>query len=286
MQWEFWKLHGLGNDYLYFDVRGHESAAVDWSQLARDISDRHFGVGADGIITVGSSYRADARMVIFNADGSRSEMCGNGLRALSKWLYDRGFAGRQQVVETDAGLLYPEVVEEWAGRAWRIRVNMGAPRFLARDSGLRLVPGDQTFLDQELPVEGGSLRASVVSMGNPHLIVFGDRWDSTKMAEWGPMLEHHPWFPRRINVHSVQVIDPHHLAMRHWERGAGMTLACGTGVAATAACAIRLGRATGPLVVDVPGGSLDVEWDGHDESPVFLTGPAEEVFHGVYEWPH
>ena len=284
MRWEFWKLHGLGNDYLYFDIRGREEQAIDWPSLAKGISDRHFGVGSDGIITIGLSHRADARMVIYNADGSRSEMCGNGLRALSKWLYDRGVAGPKQAIETDAGTLYPEVVETVGGRAVRIRVNMGAPRFAGAASGLAGW-SDRPFLDQELPLDTGSLRASVVSMGNPHLIIIGDRWDPATMARIGPELEHHPWFPQRINVHSVQIADPHHLVMRHWERGAGLTLACGTGVAASAACVIRLGRAATPLTVDVPGGTMDVEWGGGDADPVFLTGPAAEVFSGVYEWP-
>ncbi len=284
MEWLFEKLHGLGNDYLYFDVRSGEDEANNWPDLARHICDRHFGVGADGIILIGHSERADARMTIYNADGSRSEMCGNGLRALAKWLYDRGLAGVEQVIETDAGLLYPQVVELQGDKAYRIRVNMGPPRFAAKDSGL-VGGGDHPFLNEEVSLENeGVFQACLVSMGNPHLIIFGSRWDEATMARLGAKLEHHPRFPSRINVHSVEVVDRHRLAVRHWERGAGLTLACGTGAAACAAAAIRLDLAVSPVSLAVPGGVLQVEWSEGD-SPVYLTGPAQEVFSGRYLWP-
>ena len=284
MEWTFDKLHGLGNDYLYFDARETDAGDEYWGELARHICDRHFGVGADGIILIGRSNSADARMTIYNADGSRSEMCGNGLRALAKWLYDRRLAGRDQIIETDAGLLYPEVVELKGGLAYKIRVNMGRPRFAAKDSGFA-AGGDQPFLNEEIFLEDeGKFQASLVSMGNPHLIIFGSLWDEATMAKIGSKLEHHPWFPSRINVHSVEVLDTHHLAIRHWERGAGLTLACGTGAVACAAAAIRLNLALSPLSLDVPGGVLQAEWSG-DDTPIYLTGPAEEVFSGRYSWP-
>ncbi|PSR20805.1 MAG: diaminopimelate epimerase [Sulfobacillus acidophilus] len=283
MQWEFWKLHGLGNDYLYFDVRGQNDAIVDWPKLARRMCDRHFGVGADGIITIASSNRADARMIIYNADGSRSEMCGNGLRGLAKWLYDREQAGRQQVIETDAGLLFPEVLDTRDGKATQIRVNMGPVRFAAQASGLKN-GGSEPFMNEWIDVGETRVQVCLASMGNPHLIVFGPLWDVATMAERGPQLEHHLWFPQRINVHSVEVIDAKHLRMRHWERGAGLTMACGTGVAAAGATAAYLQLVNMPIAVSVPGGELLVDWKGSGDDPVFLTGPAEEVFSGRFDW--
>ncbi len=274
MRRTFWKMHGLGNDYLYFDARTSDARAEDWSALARSICDRHFGVGADGIILIGAHPEVDATMRIFNADGSESEMCGNGLRALAKWLYDRGLAGAQQTILTGAGRLYPEVVETVQGKAKTIRVNMGVPRFEADNLG-------GSFWEEEIQVRESTFVASAVSMGNPHLVIFGPRWDEKTMAQWGPLLENHPHFPNRINVHSAEVMGKDEIHMRHWERGAGLTLACGTGVAGTAAVAIRLGRVASPVAVEVPGGHLVVEWAG-SSAPVYLTGPAEEVFEGLY----
>lgn len=283
MDLEFWKLHGLGNDYLYFDIREGMPPTADWPRLAKSICDRHFGVGADGIITIGRSDVGDAKMRIYNADGSLSEMCGNGLRAMAKWLYDRGFAGSRQAIETDAGVLYPEVIETSGKEAVRIRVNMGAPRFEAAQCGWA-AGADRHVLQEEIVAGGERFLMALASMGNPHLIVFGELWDVDTMARLGPALEHHPWFPARINVHSAEVLGEHEFAMRHWERGAGLTLACGTGVAAATAAAVRLGFVTSPVTVHVPGGALEAEWTGDPKDAVFLTGPAEEVFHGYYPW--
>lgn len=277
MEREFWKMHGLGNDYLYFDIRDGFGQALDWARLARRICDRHFGVGADGIITIGRAPGVDAVMRIFNADGSESEMCGNGLRAMAKWLYDRGVAGRSQVIQTGAGVLYPEILADVQGRAREIRVNMGIPSFEADNLG----PG--LLLNDIIEHESSRVRASAVSMGNPHLVIFGPLWSVEDMARWGPVWECHPRFPHRINVHSVEVLDSGRLTMRHWERGAGLTLACGTGVAGATALAIHQGHVTSPVQVTVPGGDLWVEWDGPSQ-PVYVTGPAEEVFRGVYHW--
>ncbi|CAB1128528.1 Diaminopimelate epimerase [Candidatus Hydrogenisulfobacillus filiaventi] len=281
----FTKMHGLGNDYLYIDIRRAEPvlAELPWPDVARAMSDRHFGVGSDGIILIAPTDEPGcvARMRIFNADGSESEMCGNGLRAMAKWLYDRGEAGARQRILTGAGILEPEVVEvDAVGRARRIRVNMGAPRFRRRDLGMSGDP-EAEFIDAALPWEGEALEATAVSMGNPHAIFFGPLWDTERLASWGPRLEHHPWFTRRVNVHSVEVVDRSHLRMRHWERGAGMTLACGTGAAAAAVAAAVTGRAGRRVTIEVPGGSLLAEWEETSGS-VFLTGPAEEVAEGTF----
>lgn len=278
----FTKMHGLGNDYLYLDIRGTtKEELTDWPSLAIAMSDRHFGVGADGIILIADSSKADVRMRIFNADGSESEMCGNGLRALAKWLYDRGQAGREQAVETGAGVLHPVVVQTHEGRATRIRVDMGPPRFTREEIGMAVGNPQDTCLNQVIEVNGETLEMSCASMGNPHAILFGPVWDVRRMAEIGPQIENHQWFPRRINVHSVDVVSLHRLKMRHWERGAGLTLACGTGVAATVAAAVLTGRASRSVTVEVPGGELDALWD-EDTNHVFLTGPAVEVMEGVF----
>lgn len=279
--WNFWKLHGLGNDYLYFDVR-QARQEPDWSHVAPKICDRHFGVGADGIITVYASPVADAGMHIFNADGSQSEMCGNGLRALAKWLYDRGLAGEDQTIQTDAGILYPKILKTEAGKAVWIRVNMGKPQFSAKLCGLADAD-DEPFLQKPMALDDRVYEVSLASMGNPHLIIAGEPWDVDMMAQVGKKLETHPWFPMRINVHRVTVRGRHRLFIRHWERGAGLTLACGTGVAASSAVMIRLGQVDSPVQVTVPGGQLEVEWSGHEDDPIYLTGPAEEVFSGTYD---
>ncbi len=275
----FTKLHGLGNDYLYIDARALPEG--DWADLARRMSDRHFGVGADGIILIVSSAVAPVGMRIFNADGSESEMCGNGLRGLAKWLYDRGVLGKEQAVETGAGVLYPTVVAVDQGRATRIRVDMGPPRWSRAAIGISAGDPDAPFRDQAVEVGGENVRATAVSMGNPHLIVFGPLWDDERLARLGPGLERHPWFPRRINVHSVAVESWGVIRMRHWERGAGATMACGTGVAAAVAAASTGGLTANRVTVHVPGGVLMAEHDtqnGH----MFLEGPAVEVCEGIY----
>lgn len=280
----FTKMHGLGNDYLYIDLRfGTVPTELPWSAVAQAMSDRHFGAGADGIILIAASEVADARMRILNADGSESEMCGNGLRALAKWLFDRGLAGARQRIQTGAGILQPEVVEvDSAGRARLIRVNMGRPQLTAGAIGLEGLPPDAPAHDLELEVLGERLRFTGVSMGNPHAIFFGPLWDQRQLETWGPAIERHPRFPRRINVHAVTVEAPDHLRMVHWERGAGRTLACGTGAAAALVAAAASGRTARAARIDVPGGSLRGEWDPADDA-VYLVGPAQEVYQGVFQ---
>lgn len=281
MQLTFTKIEGLGNDYLYFDSRSGENAADDWTALAQHICDRHFGVGADGIIVVESSTEAVARMRIWNADGSESEMCGNGLRGLAKWLWDQGINDFSRGIETGAGLLVPEVLETNGGEDISFRVMMGEPNFSRKAVGMD-TPGD--FLNESIEIDGQTITASAVSMGNPHLVIIGDLWDVEKMGLWGPRLEQHEWFRNRVNVHSINVADRHTIRMRHWERGAGQTLACGTGAAAATAVGIRLQLLDSPVHIRVPGGWLTAQWAGSG-SPVYLTGPSREVFRGEYQWP-
>lgn len=278
----FTKMHGLGNDYLYIDIRNLEGAdTVDWSDLALKMSDRHFGVGSDGIILIAPSSLAEVRMRIFNSDGSESEMCGNGLRALAKWLYDRGETGPKQAVETGAGILHPEIVAEIGGRAAQIRVDMGEPRFTRADLAIAGDPQSR-YIGETLAVGDERFELSAVSMGNPHAMIFGPLWDVEQMALWGPRIERHPLFLRRINVHSVEILDENRFAMRHWERGAGLTLACGTGVAAAVVAMGLTGHGRGTFTVSVPGGTLTALWDPENDH-VFLEGPAQEVMQGIFQ---
>lgn len=277
----FTKMHGLGNDYLFIDTREMaDRDERDWGALAVQMSDRHFGVGSDGIILIAPSERAPVRMRIFNADGSESEMCGNGLRALAKWLYDRGQLGASQVIETGAGLLYPEVLETRDGRATRIRVNMGAPRLTRGAMGMEGDP-EAMCMGEPLTVDGDTFTIYCVSMGNPHVMLFGPMFDVERMASVGSRIERHPAFRHRTNVHSVEVESPSRFRMRHWERGAGLTMACGTGVSAALVAAVLAQGVSREATVTVPGGELEASWD-EKTGAVFLTGPAVEVCEGVF----
>lgn len=280
MKLQFTKLQGLGNDYLYFDVRS-ANHLPDWPRLAQALSERRFGVGSDGIIVVENSDCALVRMRIWNADGSEAEMCGNGLRGLVKWLYDQGTRDFGDGIETGAGILIPEIVEADHGLARQIRVSMGVPDFSRRAVGMD--DSFEDFLSQPITVAETTFIASAVSMGNPHLVIFGDEWALGDLDMWGPRLERHPWFPRRINVHLAEVVDAHTLVLRHWERGVGPTLACGTGAVGAAAVGMHLGLLESPVRVGVPGGWLSVQWQGPGTA-AYLTGPSEEVFRGEVTW--
>jgi len=278
----FVKMHGCGNDYIYMNCRERELPSPE--ALARRLSDRHFGIGSDGLILILPSERADYRMRMFNADGSEAEMCGNGIRCFAKYLYDRGlFQGDEVAVETGAGVLRVRVYPE-GGKARRARVNMGTPR-LERPE-VPMVGGPGRAVDQELaievPGEGKvALRFTAVSMGNPHGVIYVDHVADCPVAVYGPLIEHHPLFPRRTNVEFVQVLASDEVRMRVWERGSGETLACGTGASAVAVAGVLTGRTQRRLKVHLLGGDLELEWA--DEGCVYLTGPAEEVFEGTVE---
>ena len=277
---KFTKMHGAGNDYLFIDARGQDR---DWPALAVAMSDRHRGVGADGIILALPSEEADLRMRMFNADGSEGEMCGNGIRCLVRYAFDRGIVPSTKSpvsVETLAGTL--GVVPIWDGsKMARASVSMGEPRLRPEDIPVD-VPGRELVLDYPLRVDGHSFDISCVSMGNPHAVAFVDEdVDAVPLREIGPLVEHHSLFPRRVNFEIVNVVDPARLKARVWERGSGLTMACGTGACA-AVVAARNHRYVGDEVaVVLPGGELTVRWPGHGE--VILEGPVEEVFQG--EWP-
>lgn len=275
--WDFVKMHGLGNDYLFLDAfdRPDDLPPPD---IVRAASDRHTGIGADGVIAVLPSARADLRMRIWNADGSEAEMCGNGLRCAVKLAYEHGRVARERPscrVETGAGVL--ETWPVWQGeRVVACREEMGVPRLLWAEggaSGERVVawrrPGDGA--DRTWP-------GTAVSMGNPHLVLFldDDGGDTPDLLADGPILEHHPLFPRRVNVGFARITDVADVSLAVWERGAGATRACGTGAAACLAAGVATGRLPARARIALPGGTLTAEWPDPDAS-LYLTGPAESI---------
>jgi len=277
----FTKLHGAGNDYIYVDAR--EVHVADPGVLAARVSDRHFGIGADGLILAlppEDAAKADLRMRMFNADGSESGMCGNGIRCLAKFAVERGLAKGDTVrIETPAGLRVVELIRE-GGRIVRGSVTMGRPRLAPADIPVDL-EGDRA-VDVPLDVGGQTLWMTCVSMGNPHAVFYVDSAADWPLGTLGPKIENHRLFPERINAHVVEVLSAHEAVVRTWERGSGLTLACGTGASAVCVAGVLTGRTGHRLLAHVPGGDLEIEWPDA-KAEVRLTGPVEEVFSG--EWP-
>jgi diaminopimelate epimerase len=273
---EFTKLHGTANDFVYVDAR--KGLPGDPATLAPRLCDRHRGIGADGLILLLGSDRADCRMLIVNADGSTAEMCGNGIRGFAKFVLDRGLVAANPLrVETDAGVKTIEA-EVAGGRVRRVAVDMGTPEW----SGRRIpVDADGEVIERPLEVAGRTWNVTCVSMGNPHCVVFVDDVASLPLAEIGPQFERHPFFPKRVNTEFIRVATPTRLEMRVWERGAGETMACGTGACAAAVAAARTGRAERRAIVALPGGELEIAWGANDH--VVMTGDAVEVFEGRIE---
>ena len=281
---KFTKMHGAGNDYVYVDARSQEQ---DWPELARRISDRHFGVGSDGLILIKGSDVADLKMSMYNADGSEAEMCGNGIRCFVKYAVDRTIVSSSNgsvSVETLAGIRNITPISA-CGTVTGARVSMGAPILTPDAVPVKLDAageyGSGPVLEYPLEMDGYDLPLRFVSMGNPHAVTFID----TPVAEFplltvGPKVENHSIFPRRVNFEIVNVDNPTHLTARVWERGSGETLACGTGACGIAVASILGGHTDNTVSITLPGGTLKVDWDGQGE--VYLEGPAEEVFSG--EW--
>jgi len=277
---KFLKMQGTGNDFVVLDGLRERLPVADWTSLARRMCDRHFGVGSDGVLIVEPSRRADFRMRMFNPDGTEAEMCGNGIRCFAKYVYDSGLSGRREMaVETGAGVL-DLVVHARNGTADAVTVSMGVPEF--RPDRIPVAGDGQVARDLPLDGVGADVRVTCVSMGNPHAVMFLDRPVAEfPLEQVGPRVEHHRLFPRRVNFEVVYRRGPEELDARVWERGAGVTLACGTGACAVAAAARRHGLIGDRVRVNLPGGPLDIEWDG--ESEILMTGPAALVFEG--DWP-
>jgi diaminopimelate epimerase len=271
----FTKMHGAGNDYVYVDCF-QEPMPADPAALSQKLSDRHFGIGGDGLILICPSERADARMRMFNADGSEAEMCGNGVRCVAKYVYDHGIAKKSPLrIETGRGVLTLEI-EADAGLARRVRVDMGEP-ILQADLIPTTLPGGPV-VERELAVAGRTLRVTCVSMGNPHCVTYVDRLSDEWVLGVGPKVENDPHFPKRVNAEFVEVLGPEEIRMRVWERGSGETLACGTGACAVCVAGVLSGRTGRRLKAHLPGGDLELHWA--ENNHVYLTGPAVEVFSG------
>lgn len=292
----FTKMHGIGNDYIY--VNGFEETVADPVALAPKIADRHFGVGADGLILVLPPERgvnAHVRMRMFNADGSESEMCGNGIRCVCKLAHDRGISTANPMrIQTGAGVLELAYTLDHRGKVEMVTVDMGEPRLAFRDLPLNEPKLSFVGVNHHVGIEVGPTQDDVwigtcVSMGNPHIVFYGDenqqmcksgltRLDLNRI---GPTIEHHPAFPKRINAHFVELQSRREVTMRTWERGSGVTLACGTGAAAVCVAGMLTGRTDREILAHLPGGDLNLRWD-EKTNHVFKTGPATEICTG--EW--
>ncbi len=279
----FTKMHGIGNDYVYVDC--FKEKVADPMGLAPRISDRHMGVGADGLILICPSVKADVRMRMFNADGSEAEMCGNGIRCVAKYVYDHGLVRKPSLaIETGRGTLALEL-ELADGLVRRVRVDMGEP-ILAADEIPTTLPGNQALpgcpvVDAPLKVRGRELRVTCVSMGNPHCVTFLKELSDYWVLQVGPKIEVDPHFPRRVNAEFVEVLSPGEVRVRVWERGSGETLACGTGACAVCVAGALSGRTGRKILAHLPGGDLELHWA--EDGNVFMTGPAVEVFSGEWE---
>ncbi len=273
---KFTKMHGLGNDFIFVDYFKTEIPDLDFSGLAIDLCDRNFGIGADGLVLVLASNAADARMRIFNPDGSEPEMCGNAIRCFAKYLYDRGLVlDNPLTVETLRGVLTLEMQVE-GGLVESVKVDMGEP--ILKPEHIPTTGTGDMVLNYPLIVDGKEFFVTAVSMGNPHCITFVENASAVNLKEIGPKVETHDFFPRNTNVEFVQVVDRGHVMMRVWERGAGPTLACGTGACATAVACVLNDKTNRKVKVTVPGGDLFIEWG--EDNHVHMTGPATEVFTG------
>ena len=275
---KFTKMQGIGNDYVY--VNCLQETIENPSELAKKISDRHYGVGSDGLIMINPSDKADFEMEMYNADGSRGEMCGNGIRCVAKYVYDYGLTDKTSIsVETLAGIKYLDLTVE-DGKVVLVKVDMGKP--MLRPEEVPVVSEKEEVIDEPITVDGQEYRMTCVSMGNPHAVVFIDQdVKEFPLETVGVKFENHERFPKRVNTEFVNVLDRHTAQMRVWERGSGETLACGTGACAVAvACALN-GLTEDEVTVKLLGGDLHIKWD-REKNTVYMTGPAEVVFDG--EW--
>ncbi len=283
----FTKMHGCGNDYIY--VNGAEAAIDEGKKegVVRKLSDRHFGIGGDGVIFIhslsGEDAIADFEMEMYNADGSRAEMCGNGIRCVAKYVYDKGLTDKEKIRIASCGKVKYLDLAIKEGKVANVRVNMGAPILAVED--IPVISGQKEAIAERIEVEGKEYEMTCVSMGNPHAVVFMKAWedlDSFAVEKIGPYFENHMRFPKRTNTEFVKVIDRNTVQMRVWERGTGETLACGTGACATVVACVLNGLTEEEVTVKLLGGELKVQWN-RENNTVYMAGPAETVFDGVIE---
>jgi len=275
---KFTKMHGAGNDYVY--INGFEEPIADPAALAIALSNRQFGIGSDGLILILPSQCADLRMRMFNSDGSESEMCGNGIRCVAKYAYDHHLVDKLEItVETGAGIRTLQLFPGASGKIERVKVNMGRPRLTRGEIPMTGEPGAQV-VNQQLQALDRTFHFTAVSMGNPHCVIFVDNVAEFPLEKYGPAIESHPLFPNRTNVEFVEILSPKEVRQRTWERGAGETLACGTGASAVCVAGVLNGLTERRILNHLSGGDLELDWTegGHLD----MTGPAVEVFSGEY----
>ena len=275
---KFTKMHGIGNDYVYMDCT--KERLENPGEIARLVSDRHKGIGSDGLILIQSSDEADFEMAMYNADGSYGKMCGNGIRCVAKYVYDNGLTDKTEISVISGGAVkYLKLTIE-NGKVKKVRVNMGEP--ILKPSEIPVVGDGDKLVAVPIVVDNQVYEMTCVSMGNPHAVVFLDDMENLKIEEIGPRFEQHERFPDRVNTEFVERIDRKNLKMRVWERGSGETMACGTGACATAVAAILNGYAERDVTVHLLGGDLEISWDETDNC-VYMTGPAATVFTGEFD---
>ena len=276
---KFTKMHGAGNDYVY--VNCFQERVENPEQTAITVSNRNFSIGSDGLILIMPSDKADIRMRMFNSDGSESEMCGNGIRCVAKYAYDHGIVDRKEITaETGAGILTLQLFTNGLDKVEKVRVNMGKPRITRTEIPMSGEPAAKV-VNEPLNILHTTFRITCVSMGNPHCVIFVNEVVNFQIEKDGPLIENHELFPRRTNVEFVEIISPTEVRQRTWERGAGETLACGTGASAVCVAGVLNGVTEKKIINHLSGGDLELEWS--DDGFLYMTGPAVEVFSGEIE---
>ena len=289
MKFKFTKMQGCGNDYIYVNGFTEKIPQEEKTELVRHISDRHFGIGGDGVIFINPSLETDFEMEMYNADGSRAEMCGNGIRCVAKYVYDKGLTDKTDISVISCGQIKYLQLFLKEGQVNTVRVNMGAPELrperipvTVAEAGMPLEK--ERIVNAPIIVQGKEYKMTCVSMGNPHAVIFLEDVTNLEIEQIGPYFENHERFPKRINTEFVKVLDKKTVQMRVWERGTGETLACGTGCCATVVACILNGLTDEKVTVKLLGGEIEIEWD-REANLVYMTGPAVTVFEGEYDVP-
>lgn len=280
---KFTKMHGCGNDYIYINGMEEKIDRAKKPKLVQQMSDRHFGVGGDGVIFINASDEADFEMEMWNADGTRGEMCGNGIRCVAKYVYDKGLTDKKEVSIISGGQVKYLDLQVEDGKVVTVKVNMGKPVLAPAEIPVVMPGSMESAVDVPIIVNGKTHYMTCVSMGNPHAVIFVNDVSELDLEKIGPLFEKHELFPRRVNTEFVKVIDKNHVEMRVWERGSGETLACGTGSCATVAACVLNGLTDNSVTVKLLGGELFIEWD-READLIYMTGPATTVYEGTYDF--
>ena len=277
---KFTKMHGCGNDYIYVDGTKEILTPQEKPEVVRRLSDRHFGIGGDGVIFINPSKEVDFEMEMYNMDGSRAEMCGNGIRCVAKFVYDKGLTDKTSISVISCGKIKYLTLTVENGKVSTVEVNMGSP--ILKAENIPVISDKEEVIGDEIEVDGEIYKMTCVSMGNPHAVVFMDEVEGLPLEKMGPLFENHVRFPKRINTEFVKVLDENTVEMRVWERGTGETLACGTGACATVVACVLNGLTKEQVTVKLLGGNLQIQWD-RESNLVYMTGPATTVFEGEIE---